>query len=43
VNSNTKPAESARTTAELIDAIEARGREITDALAELRRFTSTFG
>jgi type I restriction enzyme M protein len=37
VNPNARNEEDARTPEELLDLIEAKGREITDALAVLRR------
>ena len=37
VNPNRAPAVDTRTPAELLDIIEAKGREVTDALAALRR------
>jgi type I restriction enzyme M protein len=37
VNPHAKNDEDTRTPEELLDIIEAKGREVTDALAELRR------
>ena len=39
VNPNAKSAEDTRTPAELLDLIEAKGREVAEALAEVRRLT----
>jgi type I restriction enzyme M protein len=37
VNPNTKPVEDTRTPEELLDLIEAKGREVSEALAALRK------
>ena len=37
VNSHAKKDEDTRTPEELLDLIEAKGREVTDAIAELRK------
>ena len=36
VNPNAKPGEDPRTPEELLDLIEAKGREVSQAVAELR-------
>ncbi len=40
VNPHAKSDEDTRTPAKLLDVIEAKGREVADAVAELRRLTA---
>ncbi|MBI5480851.1 MAG: hypothetical protein HY906_18475 [Deltaproteobacteria bacterium] len=40
-NPNAKSNEDTRTPEELLDLIEQKGREVADAVAELRRVTAT--
>ena len=40
VNPNAKRDEDTRTPEELLDVIEAKGREVAEAVAELRRLTA---
>jgi type I restriction enzyme M protein len=41
VNPNAKRSEDTRTPDELLDLIEAKGREVAEALAELRALSRT--